>query len=142
MLKSKVNQNYLFADLSSRQTKTMESISDHSFSSADESEETLTLLKKREMGDKVVPALKIDIYDAEHPRHALNSIKNIPLVKRNSSEKDSFRKNLQKAHHLDNLNVSVQRAAAKSQLIKLSSAAGNKLRKYRQERVQAYRNQA
>ena len=105
----------MFADLESRQTKTMDSISDYSFSSADESEETLTLLKKREMGDKVVPALKIDIYDAEHPRHALNSIKNIPLVKRNSSsEKDSFRKNLQKAHHLDNLNVSVQRAAAKS----------------------------
>ena len=84
----------IFNDLKNRQIKTTESISDHSISS-NESEETLKLLKKREMGDRVVSALKIDIYDADHPRHALNSIKNIPLVKKSSSlEKDSFRKNL------------------------------------------------
>ena len=53
--------------------------------------------------------------DAKHPKHALNNIKNIPQVKNDSTiEREKFRKNLEKASNLSRLNISAERAAAKS----------------------------
>ena len=47
------------------------------------------------MGDKVMTALKIDVFGKDHPKHAGNSIRNIPLVKKdNNGAKDTFLKNL------------------------------------------------
>ena len=61
-----------------------------------ESEHSKNLLKKREIGGKVVPALKMNIYDENHPKHTLNNIKSIPLVKHDKSleNEDKFLKNL------------------------------------------------
>lgn len=107
------------------------------------SEESLKLLTKREIGDKVVNALKIDLFDAEHPRHVTNQIKNIPLVRNDSqTEKEAFRKNLSKARHLDHLNISVQRAAAKQQIVKLDQVALRKLDKFKKERMKEFKEQA
>ena len=86
----------------------------------------------------------MSIYDEKHPKHTLNNIKSIPLVKHDKSleNEDKFLKNLQKAQYLNRLNVSAERAAAKSQLIKLSTVAGDRLRKFKKERMQDLKNQA
>ena len=81
--------------LKQHELKTEESLSEYT-SYSSESEKSQNLLKKREIGGKVVPALKINIYDEKHPMHTSNRIKSIPLVKqdKNLENEEKFLKNL------------------------------------------------
>lgn len=63
-----------------------------------ESENSMRLLKKREMGDRrTIPAVKIEVFNTDHPKHNVNSIKHIPLVMKNKYDQEYSLKNMAKA---------------------------------------------
>lgn len=88
-------------------------------------------------------AIKMEFFDSKYPKHAQNQIKQIPLViDTTTAKKQAFEDSLKKAGITAESNPSMQRAAAKSQLIKLGQEAKVTLREFTAERLQAYKEQA
>lgn len=82
-------------------------------------------------------AVKIEYYPANHPKLIKNQIKSIPLVKKKIFDlQTEFLKNLKIAHIYDKESKVMQRAAAKSALVKLDRTSLRKLRDFKKVKIE------